>query len=408
MTKLDYFEERHQYYQMTKQRYKEILKELGSKPNSKLSVLVKSIDELFIKNVYSAAMGIYQEYEILKKQFEGDRNFAEYAKNLGGLRTRMAALEGSSEEKFENWINELEKETKSAGKENVHTESVLKKVNELIKPLSIKDYYQKSHAIIIGINNYENNNPLTNAINDAKAVRDTLQNKYGFENIIQLYDEEATAPNIRRIFDGELLNRKLIGREDRVLIYFAGHGKKREIPLASGENVIQGFILPVEALRGRPDTYIKMDELVANIKLCAARHILLVLDCCYSGIAALRDAGETEAKADRTTEEFLEYITGKKAIQVIAAGGDEQPVTDSGVVPGHSAFTGAFLELLDSDKDMDEDGVLTASEIGNAIRSTVKVHLGSQSKSQTTVYNHIQGSQMGDFVFKILPIEKKD
>ena len=58
--------------------------------------------------------------------------------------------------------------------------------NENDKFKFIKDIYSESWALIIGINEYQNVDPLSFAVNDAVAVNNILIEKYGFneENIM--------------------------------------------------------------------------------------------------------------------------------------------------------------------------------------------------------------------------------
>ena len=58
-------------------------------------------------------------------------------------------------------------------------ESEEKVANE--KYAFIKEIYEDSWALIIGINKYENVDPLAYAVDDAEAVNDILIEKYGFE-----------------------------------------------------------------------------------------------------------------------------------------------------------------------------------------------------------------------------------
>ncbi|MDP6935949.1 MAG: caspase family protein, partial [Candidatus Marinimicrobia bacterium] len=45
----------------------------------------------------------------------------------------------------------------------------------------IKDIYSQSWALVIGINAYQNVEPLNYAVNDAVAVKEMLVEKYGFK-----------------------------------------------------------------------------------------------------------------------------------------------------------------------------------------------------------------------------------
>jgi len=112
-------------------------------------------------------------------------------------------------------------------------ESALKgyrKVKEAYIPrmdTGLKSYYDNSYAIIIGISKYKEENSLPNAQNDASAVKDILEKKYSFNIIKSLFNEDATANNIREVFDDLLQDESLIGPNDRVLVYYSGHGKLR-------------------------------------------------------------------------------------------------------------------------------------------------------------------------------------
>ena len=62
----------------------------------------------------------------------------------------------------------------------------------------LKDSYDEHFALIIGINEYKNLSNLEYAVNDAKAVKDILINKFKYkeDNIKILTNEEATHQNI--------------------------------------------------------------------------------------------------------------------------------------------------------------------------------------------------------------------
>src|SRR2546430_17279997 len=66
----------------------------------------------------------------------------------------------------------------------------------------LKPHYEKSHALLIGINQYENVSPLSYAVNDAQGIREVLINDLGFpaENIVSLFDQQATKRNILESF----------------------------------------------------------------------------------------------------------------------------------------------------------------------------------------------------------------
>jgi uncharacterized caspase-like protein len=66
----------------------------------------------------------------------------------------------------------------------------------------LKTRYTNSRALIIGINQYRDNSPLSYAVNDAEEIRSVLVNELAFpkENVTFLKDGEATKENIVREF----------------------------------------------------------------------------------------------------------------------------------------------------------------------------------------------------------------
>ena len=105
----------------------------------------------------------------------------------------------------------------------------------------IKEIYSESWALIIGINKYQNVEPLDYAVNDAVAVKEMFIEKYGFkeENIMLITDADATKNNIIKGFSDILTNAK---EKDRVLIYYAGHGEPMPMPIGGD----MGYLLPVD------------------------------------------------------------------------------------------------------------------------------------------------------------------
>jgi hypothetical protein len=263
----------------------------------------------------------------------------------------------------------------------------------------IEKYYKNSHAIIIGISNYKEETPLANAYNDAAAIKRVLQEKYDFKNVTTLFNEEATGEKIREMLQDTLRDESRIGHKDRVLIYYSGHGKLRRDIDVGGEERNTGYIIPYDSRLGRYGSSIEMDDLIRSVQGCKAKHILLILDCCYSGFAATRE-GQPKVPPKNIDKNYLDDITQRKAIQVLAATQKDEPANDSGILPGYSAFTGALLGILKNEKDPIENGVITASEIGTVLQQEV---VNQKGVFQRPTYNTLAGSEGGDFIFKVLP-----
>ena len=60
----------------------------------------------------------------------------------------------------------------------------------------LKQSYEASRALVIGINDYKNASPLGYAVSDAEEIKQILIDEIGFDadNVISLLDSEATEP----------------------------------------------------------------------------------------------------------------------------------------------------------------------------------------------------------------------
>ena len=172
--------------------------------------------------------------------------------------------------------------------------------------VTTEDIYDNSYALIIGINKYQNAQNLNYAVKDAESIQDILVNTFDFpkDNVISLFNEDATYQNIRKQFS-EIT--KSAEENDRVLIFFAGHGETLDLP-DGGE---QGYLLPYDG--DRDDLYltaVPMDELKQIAFMSKAKHILYLVDACYGGIAAIGSRGLDAL----STHNYIEKIDKNKGI----------------------------------------------------------------------------------------------
>jgi len=208
--------------------------------------------------------------------------------------------------------------------------------------------YHASHALIVGINKYPGlpaQFQLNFAVNDAKSVRDVLVQSYGFkaENVTLLTDKEATKEAITHALN-QLASSKDVQQDDRVLIYFSCHGQTVPLPGDAGE---MGFLVPTDAKvdldnagdsAGYLDTCLPMSEVWDSLKLCPAKHILVIADACFSGLLA-------SSRGLAASKDTIDVMLSRRARQVITAGSKGEPSTERADL-GHGVFTSKFLEEL--------------------------------------------------------------
>jgi uncharacterized caspase-like protein len=168
--------------------------------------------------------------------------------------------------------------------------------------------YGKSHALVIGINDYRHVGPLGYAVNDAEALAELLKTSLGFEseNVTVLLDAEATRANILQAF----LRLAVYGTEpnDRVLVFFAGHGQT----MTSNRGEV-GFLVPSDGDPSDLSTLIRWDELTRSSDLIRAKHLLFLMDACYGGLAVTRSLAPGAMR-------FLRDMMQRVSRQVLTAG----------------------------------------------------------------------------------------
>ena len=252
--------------------------------------------------------------------------------------------------------------------------------------ITTDEIYDNSYALIIGIDKYENVQPLNYAVKDAETIQDILVNTFDFpkDNVRLLKDEEATLLNIKN----SLSEISSSAREnDRVLIYFAGHGDTYDLP-EGGE---MGYLLPID---GKKDnlfaTSIPMNDIKSISSMSNSKHMLFLIDACYGGLLTIGSRG-----INPTTPNYIDKITKDKGRQIITAGGRGEEVIEKSEW-GHSAFTLNLKRgLKEGNADMDADGYITANELGLFLNKKVTIDSDNQ---QTPQYGRMT-SQEGEFVF---------
>ena len=240
--------------------------------------------------------------------------------------------------------------------------------------------YKKSFAVIIGVNNYEKWPALEFAVNDAKAVMRKLE-KTGFEEITVIFDKEATQRRILTELFYELP--KKVGRDDRVLFYFAGHGQTEELQ----DGGRKGYIMPFDAdTSSYSSTAISMEQIRSLSSRIPAKHILYVMDSCYSGLGLSRSYGVSPKLTG-----YLRKVGSMRVVQIVTAGGKGEQVQER---EGHGLFTTYFLQALDGEADINRDGVVTGTELGAYLRPKVS---DASRQEQTPLYGRLEGE--GEFLF---------
>ena len=257
-------------------------------------------------------------------------------------------------------------------------------------------HFARHHAFIVGIDAYEKVSPLKTAVNDARRLAQVLAEKQHFDVHPPLLDARGAA---LRTLLGETMPR-LVEADDRVLFYFAGHGIA-----ADGDDGPAGYLVPADADPTDLKTFIPMAELQDALQALPCRHLLLILDCCFSG--AFQWASRTRAIGIADAQAHLQGAVRSVRPRPGLAGhhlGGLRPEGDGRAAgprhgrprarrdpagEAHSPFALALFDALAGDADFrtgrEGDGVITATEVYAYVRDRVEPETidAGQSKRQT-------------------------
>ena len=246
--------------------------------------------------------------------------------------------------------------------------------------------YKASYALVIGVSDYTNGwQSLPGVRADAEAVSAALKEQ-GFAVTTVLNPKKTEMTEAIEKF----INDYGYEYENRLLIYYAGHGNT----LKAGAGYEQGFIVPADAPAPKVGNEaefrrlaVSMDTIERYAQEINAKHALFVFDSCFSGSLITKTRSPVPPQITfKTTQPVRQFIT---------AGTDEQEVPDI------SEFRKQFVNGIKGEADRNGDTFITASELADFLQDKVSRYTRG---SQTPQYGKIRDARLdkGDFVF-VLP-----
>jgi caspase domain-containing protein len=253
------------------------------------------------------------------------------------------------------------------------------------------DPYRKRIALVVGIDRYTSGiDSLEYAVEDARSIGRMLETRYGFE-VRRLENEQATRESLIETIIGL---QGETGPDDELLVFFAGHG----ISFGEGAQEI-GYILPSGVAGSGQDRVwlsgMPMDELVGHLVRLPPKHLLILLDTCYSGYAAMRPRGAIGGDA----EQLLRRLTAQPGRHLLYAGKRGERAYESSDWK-HSAFAAELLLALGEGRaNHNRDGLITVSELYSDLLPAV---LKRSHGAQTPKLSPLDDGD-GEFVFLQAP-----
>ena len=229
----------------------------------------------------------------------------------------------------------------------------------------------------IGINKYQDFTELNNAVKDVTDVGNVLTNRFGFNPkkpyFHLLTDTKATRENIIQALN-DLVDK--VQPEDRVLIYYSGHGYLRK-------STNLGYWLSVDAKNGRIGTYVTNSDVRDIIKAMNCRHILLISDSCFSEKLLTRSVDKGEAN----TRAYYDWER-KKSRWIISSGKGEVPDGEPGK---NSPFAEQLLYHLN-----DVERQINVNGLADKVIKTIQYDYEQQPEA-SSLYG--AGHKGGQFIF---------
>jgi helicase len=199
------------------------------------------------------------------------------------------------------------------------------------------------HGLFIGVNRYasEDISNLASAVRDASALHALFSDNLG-DDCRLVTDEDATASRLR----AELNDLRTASSEnDVVVVAFSGHG-------SDTHEIITHDTDPYNLA----STALPLDELTALVSAIPAKHLLVVLDCCFSGgagakvlNAALVPRGGPDG-IPLSTEALLAQMAGTERMILTASTADQPAWEDARL--GHGFLTYHLLQALLGPEDV--------------------------------------------------------
>lgn len=228
--------------------------------------------------------------------------------------------------------------------------------------LGLSDF-GRSYAVIVGLSQYENFNPLDATQNDPQRIFEFLRDEAGFDYLLMLRNEEVTYQALRNLFEFELPG--TLKSNDRFLLFWSGHGTQ----FVDARGVELGYLPLTSSPAMNKATMVSMTDLARWDNDLPAKQALFLLDACFSGLA-----GRVAQSGDRDLE--IRELS-KPGHHIISAGGRDQQTIASRQEWQGSIFTYGLLKALRGDADRyggrnGGDGVINLHELVAHMGETVK------------------------------------
>ena len=225
----------------------------------------------------------------------------------------------------------------------------------------------RSYAVVVGVSQYPKLGPkqqLRFTERDAQSIYTILISPEGgnfkAENVHVLSGAKATLAGLRHEIDEWLPS--VAKDEDRVLIYFAGHGFVYE-----GQGYLAPYDIDPANIKGTGYPMRELGDVVGN--KIHARWKMLLTDACHSG-----------AISPEETQNLNNTLAGlhNSLFSLTASRDRESSYEDPDLDGGHGVFTYYVVRGMEGSADTSRDGIVTADELAEYVHTQVRQYTKGQ------------------------------
>lgn len=259
--------------------------------------------------------------------------------------------------------------------------------------------FRRSIAFLAGVSRYASLQPNTLDFveNDVTRFRNFLLTSAGFDTVFEARNETVTRSLIENYMVNDFsIDGRILTSEDRLLFYYSGHGTAR----AQGFGYLQFSGARDGNFSGEHIVPVRDFQVWAQLNV--ARHLLVVLDSCASGLAIQAKSGGVDA--------VVRSLSGEGSGHLLTAGYGAQKVYGVDGKKGYSVLTRALMDALrNGTADRGNTGFMTISQVYGQIQVDVGNFAAAQGKKVSPQLGDLPRSfERSDGTFVFLNRNAKD
>jgi hypothetical protein len=214
--------------------------------------------------------------------------------------------------------------------------------------------FGRSYAVLFGVSEYDYRNDLHGPARDLQNLSKALTAQ-GFDMVAVVLNRNVTASTLRNI---QQHFTERLQPDDRLLVYYSGHGDRD--PAGDAGFIVLTGSNPTARSRS---TEVSMTEFMTWMKALPVKHLLVILDACYAGLAI---GGVTRGEGpplDSENRQELYQLSSRSGRFVITAGDETQRAHEHTRWDG-GLFTRGILRALEMrDVGRPNDRLVTTFEL---------------------------------------------